>query len=85
MPAKAESVAEGGINFLFLRLIKSEIEFGIKRGIIREMVDGRRYDIFFDCQYRSNGLHSASGTKQMADHGFCGADVELIGMVAKNP
>lgn len=41
--AETERVAQRGVHSALLRLVEREVEFGVKSGIVREVVDGWRY------------------------------------------
>lgn len=63
MSSKAKGIAQYGFNRSFLRFVEGQVEFGINLGIIRKMIDRRRYKIVIDRQNTRNGFNCAGSTQ----------------------
>ena len=75
MTTEAKSIAHGGAHNSFLGFVKSEVQLRVEGRVVSKMVYRRRYDVMNHCHDGSNGFDSAGSAKQVAGHGFGGADV----------
>src|SRR4051812_32242924 len=84
MAAKAKCIADGNAYGAFLSFVKSQVQLGIKGGIVGEMVDGGGYNSMHDGHDGGNGFDGSGSAEQVACHGLCGADVHPVGIFSKN-
>ena len=68
MTTEAKGIGHGGTNRPVLGSVERQIEFGIDRRIISEVIDGRRNDTLLNGLDTDDRLEGTSGAEEVTSH-----------------
>ena len=84
MSAKAESIAQCGIDHAVLGLVKREVQFGIQFRVIGKMIDGWGTTSLVTAMIQARASRAPAAPRQWPVILFGGTDVQLVGVLAEN-
>ena len=87
MTTESKSIGQSYVHFALLCFVEREVQVIVDVFVVITLfvVDGRRDNAILDGEDACNGFYRTGSAQQVAGHGFCRTDVQLITHAVRIP